>query len=234
MEKYNILVIDDDKEIVELIRIYLQNEGYNVLVGFNGDEGVEILAKQKIHLLILDIMLPGEDGLQICRKIRESYIIPIIMVSAKSCDMDKIMGLGTGADDYLAKPFNPMELMARVKSQLRRSFYMNTQVLDKQHDENIINICGLSINKNNHTVSLLGNIVDLTPTEYEILLLLAGSPGKVFSVEKIFESVWKQKFYESNNTVMVHIWRMREKLESNPKEPKIIKTIWGVGYKIEG
>ncbi|MDP4093083.1 MAG: response regulator transcription factor [Bacillota bacterium] len=232
MDKYNILVIDDEKEIVDLIRIYLQNEGYNVFVGFNGIEGMEIFEKQKIDLLILDIMMPGTDGLQVCRKIRESSNIPIIIISAKSQDIDKILGLGTGADDYVTKPFNPMELIARVKSQLRRFYYFNTQP-QSNNDKYIIEISGLTINKISHTVSLLGNAIDLTPTEYEILLLLAGNPGRVFSAEEIFLSVWKEKYYDSNNTVMVHIWRLREKIEANPKEPEIIKTVWGVGYKIE-
>lgn len=233
MEKYNILIIDDEKEIVDLIRIYLKNEGYCVFQAFNGDEGIAILRSSKIDLAILDIMMPGTDGLQVCRQIRDSSNIPIIMLSAKAQDMDKILGLGTGADDYLTKPFNPMELMARVKSQIRRSFYLNAQASSKP-DESIINIRGLSINKDSHTVSLLGNAIELTPTEYEILLLLASNLNKVFSAEEIFQNVWKQKYYESNNTVMVHIWRLREKIEANPKEPEIIKTVWGVGYKIEG
>lgn len=232
MDKYNILIIDDEIEIVNLIKIYLKNEGYNVYEGLNGEEGLDILSHEQIHLVILDIMMPGTDGLQICRKIRETNNIPIIMVSAKSQDMDKILGLGTGADDYLAKPFNPMELLARVKSQLRRFFYLGNHIQAKAN-ENIVEICGLSINKESHTVSLLGNMVNLTPTEYELLLLLASNPGKVFNAEAIFESVWKEKYYEANNTVMVHIWRLREKIEVNPKEPKIIKTVWGVGYKIE-
>lgn len=232
MEKYNILIIDYEKEIVDLIKIYLQIEGYHVFEGYNGEEGMEILTLEHIHLVILDIMMPGIDGMQICRKIREFNNIPIIMVSAKSQDIDKILGLGTGADDYLGKPFNPLELMARVKSQLRRFFFLSNQTQGIK-SENIIEVCGLSINKNSHTVALLGNKIDLTPTEYEILLLLASNPGTVLSAEVIFENIWKEKFYEANNTVMVHIWRLREKIETDPKEPKIIKTVWGVGYKIE-
>jgi len=233
MEKYNVLIIDDEKEIVDLIRIYLRNEGFNVYAGFSGNEGLKILENKEIHLVILDIMLPEIDGIQICRMIRETNNIPIIMVSAKSQDMDKILGLGTGADDYLTKPFNPMELMARVKSQLRRSFYLNTHAQGNR-DRNIIEISGLSINKSSHSVTFLDKEINLTPTEYEILLVLASNPGTVISAEEIFQSVWKQKYFDSNNTVMVHIWRLREKIETNPKAPETIKTVWGVGYKIDG
>ncbi|MHC1723904.1 MAG: response regulator [Aminipila sp.] len=232
MENYNILIIDDEKEIVDLIRIYLKNEGFNVYAGLNSTEGFEILEKEEIHLVILDIMLPGIDGIQICRMIRETNNIPIIMVSAKSQDMDKILGLGTGADDYITKPFNPMELIARVKSQIRRSFYLSNP-LKSNKNRNMIEIRGLSINKCSHSVTFLDKAINLTPTEYEILLMLASNPGTVISAEDIFQSVWKQKYFDSNNTVMVHIWRLREKVEPNPKEPEIIKTVWGVGYKIE-
>ncbi|QHQ63295.1 response regulator [Anaerocolumna sedimenticola] len=232
MEQYHILVIDDEVEIVELIEIYLLNEGYQVLKAFNGSDGIQILEANTVHLVILDIMMPGIDGLATCRKIRQFNNIPIIMLSAKTQDMDKILGLGTGADDYMIKPFNPMELIARVKSQLRRHLYFDKQNLIKTEDS-ILNIKGLVINKKNHQVLLYGKEINLTPTEFDILVLLAGNAGTVFNTEEIFERVWKEKYFESNNTVMVHIWRLREKIEENPKEPKIIETVWGVGYKIE-
>ncbi len=233
MDCYNILIIDDTVEIIELIEIYLQNEGYRVYKALNGPEGLKILETEKLHLVILDIMLPGLDGMEVCRRIRQKLNIPIIMLSAKSQDMDKILGLGMGADDYMVKPFNPMELIARIKSQLRRYIYFNTQV-DRHTDDSVIEIKGLVLNRKNHSVTVYGSEVNLTPTEYEILLLLASNPGTVFSAEQIFERVWKEKYFESNNTVMVHMWRLREKIEENPKEPKLIETVWGVGYKIEG
>jgi two-component system response regulator VanR len=232
MDHYNVLIIDDEKEIVELIEIYLSNEGYQVYKAGSGMDGLKILETQKIHLVVLDIMMPGIDGLETCRKIRQKMNIPIIMLSAKSQDMDKILGLGTGADDYMVKPFNPIELMARVKAQLRRYLYLNDQK-NLDNKEYLINIKGLTINKKNHQVFVYNHEINLTPTEYEILLLLAGNPGTVFSAEEIFEKVWQEKYFESNNTVMVHIWRLREKIEENPKEPKLIETVWGVGYKIE-
>lgn len=232
MNENNILVIDDEKEIAELIEIYLTNENYRVFKAASGKEGMDILKMHKIHLVILDIMMPGIDGLETCRMIRQTMQVPIIMLSAKSQDMDKILGLGIGADDYMTKPFNPMELIARVKSQLRRYLQLNGQERAK-HDDQMIQIKDIVIYKKSHRVTLFDNEVNLTPTEYEILLLLAENSGTVFSTEEIFEKVWKEKYYEANNTVMVHIWRLREKIEKNPKEPKIIETVWGVGYKIE-
>lgn len=232
MKNYNILIIDDEVDIIELIEIYLSNEGYHVYKAFNGADGLKILEKNNIHLVVLDIMMPGMDGLETCKRIRQNNNIPIIMLSSKSQDLDKILGLGIGADDYMIKPFNPMELIARIKSQLRRYIYFNTQNNHKP-DENIIAINGLVINKQNHMVTVYNEKINLTPTEFQILLLLASNPGAVFSAETIFESVWKEKYFESNNTVMVHIWRLREKIEQNPKEPKFIETVWGVGYKIE-
>lgn len=232
MNNYNILIIDDDVAIIELMEIYLSNEGYNIYTALNGTDGLKILQEQAIHLVVLDIMMPGIDGLETCQKIRQHHTIPIIMLSSKSEDMDKILGLGIGADDYMVKPFNPMELIARIKSQLRRYIYFNTPH-QKEHGDNLIHIKGLVLNKNNHGVTVYDEAVNLTPTEYKILLLLASHPGTVFSAEAIFEKVWQEKYYESNNTVMVHIWRLREKIEDNPKEPKFIETVWGVGYKIE-
>lgn len=232
MSGYNILIIDDEKEIVELAEIYLINEGYGVFKAYNGSDGLEKLDNEEVHLVVLDIMMPGIDGLETCKMIRQKLNIPIIMLSAKSQDMDKILGLGMGADDYMGKPFNPMELIARVKSQLRRYLYLNGQNSIKPHD-NLIRTKGLTINKKNHQVGVYGKVVNLTPTEYGILLLLSENAGTVFSAEEIFENVWKEKYFEANNTVMAHIWRLREKIEDNPREPKIIETVWGVGYKIE-
>lgn len=232
MEKYSILIIDDEVEIVELIEIYLLNEGFQVFKALHGEEGVQVLKDQEIDLVILDIMMPGIDGLETCRMIRRELNLPIIMLSAKSQDMDKILGLGIGADDYMSKPFNPMELIARIKSQLRRHLHLSAPH-KQNHDPNLIRIKGLVINNKNHSVSMNNDNVNLTPTEFEILLLLASNPGTVFSAEEIFEKVWRDKYYESNNTVMVHIWRLREKIEGNSKKPNIIETVWGVGYKIE-
>ncbi|WPC43662.1 response regulator transcription factor [Clostridium sp. JS66] len=229
---FNILIIDDEAEIVELMEIYLVNEGYKVFKAYNGAGGVNIINEEDIHLVILDIMMPGMDGYQVCMKIRKDYNIPIIMLSAKSQDMDKIQGLSIGADDYMVKPFNPMELIARVKSQIRRYIFLNEKS-NRTNDVDIIEFKDVTINKKNHRVCKLGKELKLTPIEYEILLLLVNNLGKVFSAEEIFKEVWKEKYFEGNNTVMVHMWRLREKIEENPKEPKLIETVWGVGYKIE-
>lgn len=229
---FNILVIDDEVEIVELMEVYLVNEGYKVFKAYNGNEGIDLINKEEIHLAILDIMMPEIDGFQVCMKIRKEYNIPIIMLSAKSQDMDKIQGLSVGADDYMVKPFNPMELIARVKSQIRRYVYLNEKS-DKIDDVNTLKFKDITINKKNHKVCQLDKELKLTPIEYEILLLLANNIGKVFNAEEIFKEVWKEKYFEGNNTVMVHMWRLREKIEENPKDPKIIETVWGVGYKIE-
>ncbi|SHI68299.1 DNA-binding response regulator, OmpR family, contains REC and winged-helix (wHTH) domain [Clostridium cavendishii DSM 21758] len=229
---FNVLIVDDEVEIIELMEVYLLNDGYNVFKAINGVDAINIINTEKIHLVILDIMMPGINGLQVCMKIRKDYNIPIIMVSAKGQEMDKIQGLSTGADDYMVKPFSTIELLARVKAQIRRYVYLNqnNSLID---NEDIIEVKGISINKRNHKVHLFGTELKLTPTEYDILLLLASNKGKVFSAEDIFKEIWKEKYFEGNNTVMVHIWRLREKLEDNPKEPKIVETVWGVGYKIE-
>ncbi|MGE5677859.1 MAG: response regulator transcription factor [Pseudomonadota bacterium] len=232
MDKSSILIIDDVEEIVGLVEVYLQNEGFSVYKAMNGEEGLSILENNGVDLVILDIMMPGIDGLETCRRIRQKFSIPVIMLSAKTQDMDKILGLGIGADDYMTKPFNPMELVARVKSQLRRYLYFNHNG-KREEDNSLVRIRELTINRRNHSVSVFDKELSLTPTEYEILLLLAGNPGTVYSAEEIFESVWKEKYYEANNTVMVHIRRLREKIEENPKEPKLLETVWGVGYKIE-
>lgn len=230
MNKQNILIVDDEREIVDLIEIYLENEGYRVYKASNGRDALDLLDRLSIHLVLLDIMMPGIDGLEVCRRIRQDKNIPIIMLSAKSQDMDKVIGLTTGADDYLTKPFNPIELLARVKSQLRRYLYLNPSI-DGNRDEIVVG--GIKINKNTHGVFKDGERISLTPTEFGIFLLLASNPGRVFSSEEIFERVWEEKYFQSNNTVMVHIRRLREKIEDDPQNPQYIKTIWGVGYKFE-
>ncbi|MFD0824712.1 response regulator transcription factor [Neobacillus sp. M.A.Huq-85] len=237
MSQETILIIDDEKEIRDLIGIYLTNEGYNVLKAADGIEGLEYLEKETVHLVVLDIMMPRLDGIQACMKIRDSRNVPIIMLSAKSQDMDKIMGLTTGADDYVTKPFQPLELVARIKSQLRRYLRLNQTDGNRQINQtgqmDVISIDELTINISTHEVTAEGREVKLTPREFAILELLARNPGVVFSTEKIYEQVWNESFYESENTVMVHIRNLREKLENNPRTPRYIKTVWGVGYKIE-
>ena len=232
MEQISILVVDDDKEIAELVEIHLVSDGYRVFKASNAMEGFEILQSQNIKLVILDIMMPGIDGLSMCKKIRETNTIPIIMLSAKSTDLDKIIGLSTGADDYVIKPFNPLELTARVKSQLRRFTKFNPNSLEEKGD-NIITVTHLNINKETHVVLAYDKEVRLTPIEFDILCLLASNAGRVFSTDEIFERVWNEKMYEANNTVMVHIRRLREKIEMDSRNAEIIKTVWGVGYKIE-
>lgn len=233
MPDINILVVDDEKEIADLVEIYLVSDGYKVFKASSAEEGLRILSEDDIRLVLLDIMMPGMDGITMCKKIRETSNIPIIMLSAKSGDLDKIMGLGTGADDYVTKPFNPLELTARVKSQLRRYTQLNPNNAGVERAANEINIRGLSINKDNHKVTIDGEEIKLTPIEFDILYLLAASPGKVFSTDEIFEKVWNEKVYEANNTVMVHIRRLRGKMKEDSRQEKIITTVWGVGYKIE-
>ena len=233
MAETNILVVDDEQEIADLVEIYLVSDGYKVFKASNAQEGLDILDKEDIHLCLLDIMMPGMNGLEMCKKIRETNNIPIIMLSAKSTDLDKILGLGTGADDYVVKPFNPLELTARVKSQLRRYTQLNPNSNVHETVKNEISIRGLTINKDNHKVTVYDEEVKLTPIEFDILYLLASNPGKVFSTDEIFEKVWNEKVYEANNTVMVHIRRLRGKMKEDERQDKIITTVWGVGYKIE-
>lgn len=233
MAEINILVVDDEQEIADLVEIYLVSDGYKVFKATNAQEGLEILEQEDIHLCLLDIMMPGMSGLDLCKKIRETNNIPIIMLSAKSTDLDKILGLGTGADDYVVKPFNPLELTARVKSQLRRYTQLNPNSNIHESGQNEISIRGLTINKDNHKVTVYDEEVKLTPIEFDILYLLASNPGKVFSTDEIFEKVWNEKVYEANNTVMVHIRRLRGKMREDERQDKIITTVWGVGYKIE-
>lgn len=233
MADINILVVDDEQEIADLVEIYLVSDGYKVFKASNAQEGLDILDKEDIHMCLLDIMMPGMNGLEMCKKIRETNNIPIIMLSAKSTDLDKILGLGTGADDYVVKPFNPLELTARVKSQLRRYTQLNPNSNVHENVRNEISIRGLTINKDNHKVTVFDEEVKLTPIEFDILYLLASNPGKVFSTDEIFEKVWNEKVYEANNTVMVHIRRLRGKMKEDERQDKIITTVWGVGYKIE-
>ena len=233
MAQTTILVVDDEKEIAELVEIYLVSDGYRVLKAKNAQEGLDILEREEVHLVLLDIMMPGMNGLEMCEQIRKSRNIPIIMLSAKSTDLDKIRGLGTGADDYVTKPFNPLELTARVKSQLRRYMQLNPNSGAEDQQKNEISVRGLVINRDNHRVMVDGEEIRLTPIEFDILFLLASNPGKVFSTDEIFEKVWNEKVYEANNTVMVHIRRLRGKMKEDARTDKIITTVWGVGYKIE-
>ncbi|MEX3744231.1 MULTISPECIES: response regulator transcription factor [Lysinibacillus] len=230
MSKETILIVDDEKEIRNLIAIYLKNEGFDVLEASDGEEGLNLLKKHKVHLIVLDIMMPNVDGIEMCMKVREIAEMPIIMLSAKSQDMDKITGLTLGADDYVTKPFNPLELIARIKSQLRRYIKMNR--LDMLN-ENEIEIGDMRINTATHEVVVNNEKVKLTPREFSVLELLARNQGMVMSAEQIYERVWKEEAIQSENTVMVHIRKIRERIETNPRNPQYIKTVWGVGYKIE-
>ena len=231
MANEKILVVDDEKEIADLVEIHLAGDGFKVLKAYNAAEGLDILSREDVKLVLLDIMMPGMDGLEMCRRIRENNNIPIIMISAKSSELDKIVGLSQGADDYVTKPFSPLELTARVKSQLRRYTQLNPLRKDKDSDE--VSLPGLLINKKSHRVWVYEEEIKLTPIEFEILYLLASNHGKVFSTDDIFEAVWNEKAYEANNTVMVHIRRLRTKLKEDSRQEKIITTVWGVGYKIE-
>lgn len=227
-----ILVVDDEPAIADLVEIHLLAEGYRVRKADNGADALRIVAEEHPDLVILDIMMPGMDGLEVCRAIRRDRNVPILMLSAKSEDVDKILGLKVGADDYLTKPFNPLELVARVKAQLRRYLSLNPASAAAR-EAGVITMGGLRIDPLGRSVTKDGREIALTPTEYDILLLLASHPGRVFSSEEIFERVWKERYFQSNNTVMVHIRRLREKVEDDPSHPTLIKTVWGVGYKIE-
>lgn len=228
MKQYNVLVVDDDKEITEAIEIYLTNEGYNVFKANDGIEALEIIKNNEVHLVLLDIMMPKMDGTRVTVKIREHLEIPIIMLSAKSEDTDKVMGLNLGADDYITKPFNPLELIARVNSQIRR--YTRFSNFKKKEDEIVIGT--LILDKAAKRVSVEGEEVKLTPIELKILTLFMENEGRVFSIEEIYERVWNEPAYNVD-TVAVHVRHIREKIEINPKEPKYLKVVWGVGYKIE-
>lgn len=227
----SIIIVDDEREIADLVDVVLKNEGYDTIKYYDSLEAyTEIQQNNDIDLAILDVMMPGIDGFELCTKIRESHTYPIIMLTARVEDIDKITGLSIGADDYVTKPFNPLELLARVKAQLRR--YRKYDAVNQSGAE-CFETCGMLIDRRRHTVTLFEEPVNLTPTEFEILWLLCKNAGNVVSSEKIFETVWKEDYLDSNNTVMVHIRRIREKLKEPPRNPKIIKTVWGVGYKVE-
>lgn len=228
---FNILVCDDDKEIVDAIDIYLSQEGYHILKAYDGLQAIEIMKKEEVHLILLDIMMPNLDGIRATSKIRETSSVPIIMLSAKSEDVDKILGLNIGADDYITKPFNPLELIARVKSQLRR--YTQLGNLATEEKEAVYVCGGLVVNDDLKTVTVDGEPVKLTPIEYNILVLLIKNQGKVFSIEQIYENIWNEEAIGADNTVAVHIRHIREKIEINPREPRYLKVVWGIGYKIE-
>lgn len=230
---YNILVVDDDKEIVESIEIFLKNEGYNVYKAYNGMEALDVLVNNDVHLILMDIMMPKLDGIKATIKIREEKNIPIILVSAKSEDTDKIMGLNIGADDYITKPFNLLELIARVKSNLRRYVTLGTYNNEKLGNNEVLISGGLELNTSTKEVKVDGQIVRVTPIEFKILNLLIANKGRVFSIDEIYEKVWNEESFNVENTVAVHIRRIRGKIEINPKEPRYLKVVWGVGYKIE-
>ena len=227
----NILICDDDKEIVDAIEIYLKNEGYKVYKAYDGEEAIRILNAEDIQLLIMDVMMPKLDGIHATLKIREYSSIPIIMLSAKTEDTDKILGLNVGADDYVSKPFNPLELIARVKSNLRR--YTKLGNMSAPEESNVYRIGGLCMDDDTKEVTVDGEPVRLTPIEYSILLLLVKNPGRVYSIDQIYENIWNEAAIGADNTVAVHIRHIREKIEINPKEPNYLKVVWGVGYKVE-
>ena len=227
---FDILICDDDKEIAAAIAVYLQNEGYKTHLAYNGKESLKVLEDNDIKLILMDIMMPELDGLSATMEIRRSRNIPIIMLSAKSEDADKIVGLTAGADDYITKPFNPLELIARVKSQLRRFTVLGSL---PSPEEGVHTVDGLVIDDNRKTVSVDGEDIRLTPLEYKIALLLIRNPGRVFPIDEIYERVWGEDAFCADNTVAVHIRRIREKIEIDPKNPKYIKVVWGIGYKIE-
>lgn len=234
MEMNHILIVEDDKDIREGVGIYLKSQGYQVFMAADGVEGLEILEKEDIHLAIVDIMMPRMDGITMTMKLREKHDFPVIMLSAKSEEVDKVMGLNIGADDYVTKPFTPMELMARVNSQMRRyrRFMEKLQEKEAQNSDIIYTIGGLEVNESTFEVRVDDTPVKMTPMEFKILLLLIKNPGRVFSADEIYERVWNERAVNTE-TVMVHVRNIREKIEINPKEPKYLKVVWGVGYKIE-
>ena len=228
---YNILVVDDDKEIVSAIEIYLKKEGYNIIKAYNGNEALEKVKENEIHLIILDIMMPEKDGLETLEELRKDKSIPVILLSAKSEDYDKIGGLNQGADDYITKPFNPLELIARVNSQIRR--YVSFGAMEKKDNKNIYKTGELILDDETKKVTVDGKEVKLTATEFNILKFLLKNKGKVYSIPQIYENVWNEESYGAENIIAVHIRHIREKIEINPKEPRYLKVIWGIGYKIE-
>ena len=233
MTKPRVLVVDDEREIREAIRIYLRGEDIETIMATNGQEAVDLMKQQDIHLILMDVMMPGIDGIVATSLIREFSNVPIIMLTAKSEDTDKIMGLSLGADDYITKPFNPMELVARVKSQLRRYLQLGSQTVTSSTNQDILEVNGLRINTATKQVFVDGIEVRLTPTEFKILSLLMRNKGRVFSISDIYENVWDEPGYNAENTVAVHIRKIREKIEINPRDPRYLKVVWGIGYKIE-
>ena len=232
MEMNHVLIVEDDKEIREGVEIYLKSQGYVVFQAADGVEGLEVIEKEEIHLAIVDVMMPRMDGIQMTVKLREKYDFPVIFLSAKSEEVDKIMGLNMGADDYVTKPFTPLELLARVNSQLRRYRRFMEKLGDKEKMQNIHVIGGLELDEDTVEVTVDGELVKMTPIEYKILLLLMKNPGRVFSADEIYERVWNERAINTD-TIMVHVRNIREKIEINPREPKYLKVVWGVGYKIE-
>lgn len=230
--KFNILVVEDEKDIAYAIKAYLDNQGYKVFIANNGVEGIDIVESETIHLSIVDIMMPKMDGIEFTMKVREHYDFPIIMLSAKSEEIDKITGLNIGADDYVAKPFKPLELLARVNSQLRRYKKFLSMIQKNDINENMHTIGGLELDTATKEVSVDGRNIKTTPIEFKILTLLIKNPGRVFSADEIYEKVWKEKAVNTD-TIMVHVRNIREKIEMDPKNPKYLKVVWGVGYKIE-
>ena len=233
MTKPRVLVVDDERVIREAIRIYLRGEDIETIMATNGQEAVDLMKQQDIHLILMDVMMPGIDGIVATSLIREFSNVPIIMLTAKSEDTDKIMGLSLGADDYITKPFNPMELVARVKSQLRRYLQLGSQTVTSSTNQDILEVNGLRINTATKQVFVDGKEVRLTPTEFKILSLLMRNKGRVFSISDIYENVWDEPGYNAENTVAVHIRKIREKIEINPRDPRYLKVVWGIGYKIE-
>lgn len=232
MNEVHVLVVDDEKEIVELLEIYLISNGFGIYKAYDAREGLRILEEKHVDLVILDIMMPGMDGLEMCQMIRQKNNIPIIMLSAKSSDLDKIIGLGAGADDYVVKPFNPLEVVARIRSQLRRYLELN-QPIQPAEEDTVIKLDDVTIDSRSREVQRAGEKIRLTPKEFDLLYLLASNPGQVFSISEIFSRIWKESDSDPDNTVMVYIRRLRSKLKENGREKKLIVTVWGVGYKIE-
>lgn len=232
MNVYNILVVEDEKDIAIAIETYLMNQGYKVFIANNGLEGLEVIEKEEVHLAIVDVMMPKMNGITFTIKLREKYEFPVIILSAKSEDVDKIMGLNIGADDYVTKPFKPLELLARVNSQLRRYSKFLNMIKGINSEDNVYAIAGLELNTDTKEVTVDGNLVKTTPIEFKILNLLMRNPGRVFSAEEIYEKVWNEQAINTD-TIMVHVRNIREKIEINPKNPKYLKVVWGVGYKIE-
>lgn len=230
MSQVTILMVDDEVDIIRLVEIYVKYEGFNFLKATNGEEALEVLKSHQVNLVVLDVMMPQMDGIETCMKIREDHNMPIIMLSGKSQEIDKITSLSIGADDYVTKPFSPLELMARIKSHLRRYHQLNTMSVPSQNE---IIIGDLVINIASHRVTVEGREIKLTPREFDVLRMLAVNRGYVLSMDKIYMEVWNEPFMESKNTVMVHIRKLREKIEKNPQQPDYIKTVWGIGYKIE-